>query len=67
MEKIKLGVFGLGRGRSLFSSMLAAGAEIVAVCEINERRIEEAKKIAKEAREKLKTLCPALVQRAANS
>ena len=28
---------------------------------------EEAKKIAKEAREKLKTLCPALVQRAANS
>ena len=29
--------------------------------------IEEAKKIALEAREKLKTLCPALVQRAANS
>lgn len=29
--------------------------------------IEEAKKIASEAREKLKTLCPALVQRAANS
>ena len=29
--------------------------------------LEEAKKIAKEAREKLKTLCPALVQRAANS
>ena len=28
---------------------------------------EEAKKIASEAREKLKTLCPALVQRAANS
>lgn len=29
--------------------------------------LEEAKKIAFEAREKLKTLCPALVQRAANS
>lgn len=29
--------------------------------------LEEAKKIAREAREKLKTLCPALVQRAANS
>ena len=48
MEKIRLGVFGLGRGRSLFSSMLAAGAEIVAVCEKDERRIEEAKKIAPE-------------------
>ena len=46
MEKIKLGVFGLGRGRSLFSSMLAAGAEIVAVCEKDEIRIEEARKIA---------------------
>ena len=29
--------------------------------------LEEAKKIASEAREKLKTLCPALVQRAANA
>ncbi|MBQ8272670.1 MAG: restriction endonuclease subunit S [Tidjanibacter sp.] len=29
--------------------------------------LEESKKIASEAREKLKTLCPALVQRAANS
>ena len=29
--------------------------------------LEEAKKIASEAREKLKILCPALVQRAANS
>lgn len=48
MEKIRLGVFGLGRGRSLFSSMLAAGAEIVAVCEKDERRIEEAKKVAPE-------------------
>ena len=46
MDKIRLGVFGLGRGKSLFSSMLAAGAEIVAVCEKDERRIEEAKKIA---------------------
>jgi predicted dehydrogenase len=46
MDKIRLGVFGLGRGRSLFSSMLSAGAEIVAVCEKDERRIEEAKKIA---------------------
>ena len=46
MEKIRLGVFGLGRGRALFTSMLAAGAEIVAVCEKNEKRIEEALKIA---------------------
>jgi type I restriction enzyme S subunit len=29
--------------------------------------LEEAKKIASEAREKLKILCPALVQKAANS
>jgi type I restriction enzyme S subunit len=29
--------------------------------------LEDAKKIASEAREKLKTLCPALVQKAANS
>lgn len=48
MENIRLGVFGLGRGRSLFASMLAAGAEIVAVCEKDERRIEEALKIAPE-------------------
>lgn len=48
MDKIRLGVFGLGRGRSLFTSMLAAGAEIVAVCEKDERRIEEALKIAPE-------------------
>ena len=48
MDNIRLGVFGLGRGRSLFSSMLAAGAEIVAVCEKDERRIEEALKIAPE-------------------
>lgn len=48
MEKIRLGVFGLGRGRSLFSSMLSAGAEIVAVCEKDERRIAEALKIAPE-------------------
>ncbi len=46
MEKIRIGVFGLGRGRSLFSSMLVAGAEIVAVCDKDERRIEEAKKIS---------------------
>ena len=48
MDKIRLGVFGLGRGRSLFASMLAAGAEIVAVCEKDEKRIEEALKIAPE-------------------
>lgn len=47
-KKIRLGVFGLGRGRSLFTSMLAAGAEIVAVCEKDEKRIEEALKIAPE-------------------
>lgn len=29
--------------------------------------MEEAKRIASEAREQLKTLCPALIQRAANS
>ena len=46
MENIRLGVFGLGRGRSLFTSMLAAGAQIVAVCEKDERRIAEALKIA---------------------
>ena len=34
---------------------------------VQPKSYEEAKKIASEAREKLKTLCPALVQRAANS
>lgn len=48
MGKIRLGLFGLGRGRSLFTSMLAAGAEIVAVCEKDEHRISEAIKIAGE-------------------
>lgn len=46
MKRITVGVFGLGRGRSLFSSMQAAGAEIVAVCEKDEARIEKAKSIA---------------------
>ena len=49
MQKIKLGIFGLGRGRSFFPAILHEGVEVVAVCETIDRRIEMAKKEYKDA------------------
>ena len=43
-KEIKLGVFGLGRGGAYLESFLACGFKIVAVCDKNESRIEEAKR-----------------------
>lgn len=43
MRKIKMGVFGLGRGSSQYDSILLNGGEIVAVCDVNEERLAKAK------------------------
>ena len=46
MKKIvKMGVFGLGRGASFYETIMVNNGEIVAVCDKNEERLEEAKKI----------------------
>lgn len=44
MEKIKIGVFGAGRGATVGQSLVLAGAEVVAVCDYNEARFEGAYK-----------------------
>ena len=38
MEKIKIGIFGAGRGIDIAKNLLNLGCEIVAVCEFNEKR-----------------------------
>ncbi len=43
MGKIRIGIFGLGRGENLIDSLKVNGGEIVAVCEQNEKKIEECK------------------------
>ena len=42
MKKIRLGLFGLGRGSAFFNVVKANGGEIVAVCEKHEPRIKAA-------------------------
>ncbi len=42
MKKIKLGVFGLGRGMDYFDNINNNDGEIVAVCERNEKKLNEA-------------------------
>ena len=44
MRRIKLAVFGLGRGASYYKSILANNAEITAVCDKKKDKLEEAKK-----------------------
>lgn len=44
MRKIKLAVFGLGRGASYYKSVLANNAEITAVCDKDRKKLENAKK-----------------------
>ena len=43
MEKIRIGIFGLGRGENLIDSLKVNGGEIVAVCEQSEKKIAECK------------------------
>ena len=43
MRKVKIGVFGLGRGASQFDSILLNNGEIVAVCDVNLERCNKAK------------------------
>ena len=42
MKKIKLGVFGLGRGKDYFDNIINNDGEIVAVCERNEKKLNDA-------------------------
>ena len=44
MEKIRVGVFGVGRGMDLAKSFMLLGAEIVAICDNHKERRESAKK-----------------------
>ena len=39
-KKIRLGIFGLGRGASFYSVIKAHGGEVVAICDGNEERIK---------------------------
>jgi len=45
MRTVKIGVFGLGRGSSFYNNILLNNGEIVAVCDRQEAKLEEAKKI----------------------
>ena len=45
MEKIKIGIFGINRGASYINSLLANGAEIVAICDKDEFWLNKAKEI----------------------
>ena len=42
---VKFGVFGLGRGASFYNSILANNGEVVAVCDLSEEKLNNAKKI----------------------
>ena len=44
MKKIKVGIFGVGRGMDLAKDFMLLGADIVAICDFNEERLEEATK-----------------------
>ena len=42
MQKIRIGVFGLGRGSTYFDNITNNDGEIVAICERDEKKIKEA-------------------------
>ena len=42
MKRIKIGVFGVGRGISLAKNMMLCNADIVALCDNNEERMAKA-------------------------
>ena len=49
MKKIKIGIFGVGRGMDLAKDFMLLGADIAAICDFNEERLEEAtKKVGKD-------------------
>ena len=43
MRKIKFGIFGLGRGSAFYNSIRVNDGEIVAICDMNEAKLEAAK------------------------
>ena len=45
MRTVKIGVFGLGRGYSHLESIRLNGGEVVAVCEVDEKKIAKAKEL----------------------
>lgn len=49
MKKIKVGIFGVGRGMDIAKNFMLLGADIVAICDFNQQRLEAAtKKIGKD-------------------
>lgn len=44
MKKIRIGIFGTGRGYDLAKSVMLAGGEIVAICDFHKERLKEAAK-----------------------
>lgn len=50
MKKIKIGIFGVGRGMDLAKDFMLLGADIAAICDFNKERLEAAtKKVGKDA------------------
>lgn len=45
MKTVKMGIFGLGRGSYFYDNIMLNNGEVVAVCDKDESRIEEAKKL----------------------
>lgn len=43
MKKIRLGIFGLGRGSNYFDNVIANGGEVVAVCDRDKEKLEAAR------------------------
>ena len=41
MNKLKIGIFGAGRGVDLAASFISVGCEVVALCDFNEKRLEK--------------------------
>lgn len=44
MKKIKIGIFGVGRGMDLAKDFLLLGADVVAICDFNKERLAKAAK-----------------------
>ena len=45
MKTVKMGIFGLGRGSYFYDNIMSNNGEVVAVCDKDESRIKEAKRI----------------------
>ena len=44
MKKIKVGIFGVGRGMDLAKDFMLLGADIAAICDFNKERLDAAAK-----------------------